>query len=182
MLTAIPVNTPAYYEYAPCYAFERENNAVSREALTVSENISAARAAREYSQALFGVKDAALSQLAQLAEECREEDWDGSRPLLTNRHLLAASFIRALPDDLPLRNLRLSRTAQFLWIDSGTQPYLFCECGCGQSPRIRVDRWNRQGVWGCWFWRATNTRQTPARFVLDCLLEDAFSAKGIAFL
>jgi len=104
MLTAIPVNTPAYYEYAPCYAFERENNAVSREALTVSENISAARAAREYSQALFGVKDAALSQLAQLAEECREEDWDGSGASAADEQalLLAASFIRALPDDLPL--------------------------------------------------------------------------------
>ena len=95
---------PAYYRCAPNYVFERSNNAVSREALTVLENVSAVSNAMEYSQALFGAKAAAISDLAQLAEECREEDWDGSGASAADEQalLFAQNFIRALPDDLPL--------------------------------------------------------------------------------
>lgn len=49
-------------------------------------------------------KAAAIAQIGALAKECSEPDWDGedARPLDRLAALLAAIFIRALPDDIAL--------------------------------------------------------------------------------
>jgi hypothetical protein len=61
----------------------------------------------EQSQALFGEKAAALSQLAALATECAERGWDGEDAAAINSGavFLAQRFLRALPDGVPLPEL-----------------------------------------------------------------------------
>src|SRR5437867_1521130 len=58
----------------------------------------------ERSQALFGEKAAALSELAALATECGEQGWDGENatPIDSNAVLMAERFLRALPDGIPM--------------------------------------------------------------------------------
>ena len=58
----------------------------------------------ESSQALFGSKMSLLNELHQLAVECAEEDWDGYGAEAVTATVLARaeSFVRALPDNIPL--------------------------------------------------------------------------------
>ena len=104
MLTTIQMNTPAYYEYAPPYFDEWLGNAVSREAQGIDKELTAMNDAKERSQALFGAKAAAISQLNQLAEECKEEDWDGDGASATDEQAVffTENFVRVLPDSIPL--------------------------------------------------------------------------------
>lgn len=58
----------------------------------------------EESVALFGPKASAFSDLAELAIECAEPNWDGygSEPVSPIALDLARQIIRSLSDDLPL--------------------------------------------------------------------------------
>lgn len=58
----------------------------------------------ERSQALFGDKASAISQIWALANECAEPGWDGDGALPLNRLAVfkAIAFIRVLPDGVPL--------------------------------------------------------------------------------
>ena len=58
----------------------------------------------EHSPSLFGAKAAAISQLRALANECAEPDWDGNgaRAIKPLTLLMAETFVRAMPDGLPL--------------------------------------------------------------------------------
>lgn len=70
----------------------------------VDKLTGALTASFEDSQALFGAKAAALSELRGLAEECAEHDWDGygATPIHQMALKTAGCFIRALPDFFPL--------------------------------------------------------------------------------
>ena len=90
--------------YAAAQGYVRRSSAVSLEAQTVRAAVSAVAEMRERSQVLFGSKATALSQLRALANECAEPDWNGEGACALNPMAvsLAESFIRALPDALPL--------------------------------------------------------------------------------
>ena len=86
------------------------NAVAGRESGTSPEARAVHRAASEVvksverSQALFGEKAAALSQLAALATECAGQGWDGENAAAIDSGavLMAERFLRALPDGIPM--------------------------------------------------------------------------------
>lgn len=82
----------------------RGSSAVSPEARAVGAAVCAVVERAETSQALFGEKAAAISQLRALVNECSQSGWDGAEACALNVLAMfqAESFIRALPDHLPL--------------------------------------------------------------------------------
>ncbi|HEY3321497.1 MAG TPA: hypothetical protein VGP72_13600 [Planctomycetota bacterium] len=58
----------------------------------------------EESQSLFGAKATAISNLRKMANECSEEGWDGddASPVDPDAVDVAETFIRSLPDWVPL--------------------------------------------------------------------------------
>lgn len=101
MRADVPVNRSGF---PALLAFAGGGSAVSQEADAVRAAAAAALAAAERSQALFGEKAAAIEQLAMLAIECGEENWDGSGAAAVDLEILAMArrFLRALPDGMPL--------------------------------------------------------------------------------
>jgi len=84
--------------------YARGGSAISAEALAVEKKAAAVVGSGERSQALFGEKAAAISQLRALANDCSEPGWDGNEasaigPLAVS---MAERLVRALPDGLPL--------------------------------------------------------------------------------
>lgn len=81
----------------PGSGFSSEAEAVSRKAAEVANSF-------EQSQALFGEKSAAISQLITLANECADQDWDGYNACAIDPQavLVAENFIRALPRGVAL--------------------------------------------------------------------------------
>jgi hypothetical protein len=79
-------------------------SAISPEAQAVRKAASAVVESAERSQALFGKKANALSQLAALAAECADPGWDGESAAAIDpvAVLWAKRFVRALPDGMPL--------------------------------------------------------------------------------
>jgi len=82
----------------------RGNTAISDEGQFVRDAVTAVVDHAEQSQALFGGKATAISNLKTMAKECSTPDWDGEGTVPVNpiAVLLAENFVRALPDDLPL--------------------------------------------------------------------------------
>lgn len=78
-------------------AISPEASAASRKATEVLESV-------DRSHALFGKKDAALSQLTALAMECAEEGWDGedAAAIAPAAFDLAVWLVCILPDSVPL--------------------------------------------------------------------------------
>jgi len=101
MPEAIPVNV---FGSTVLRAFARAGSAISTEAQTVRQAASAVTDHIERSQALFGSKAAAISEIWALANVCAEPDWDGDGALPVNQLAVfnAAAFIRALPDGVRL--------------------------------------------------------------------------------
>lgn len=99
-----PVSIGACFIAGVLSVYSRNSSAVSSEAETVRKATTALVESAERSQALFGGKAAAISQLRALANECAEADWDGNdaEPIHPLAVLIAEEFLRALPDDLPL--------------------------------------------------------------------------------
>jgi hypothetical protein len=86
------------------HALAGGGNAVSPEAYAVQQAAAEVVKSAERSQALFGEKAAALSQLAALATQCAEQGWDGENAAAIDPSavLMAEHFLRALPDGIPL--------------------------------------------------------------------------------
>lgn len=91
-------------EHYPAHRWARSRSAVSGEAKTLWSTASTARESLERSFALFGKKDAAISQIWTLVHDCAEAGWDGedAEPISEMAAMLAIDFIRALPDSVPL--------------------------------------------------------------------------------
>lgn len=79
-------------------------SAISAEAKAVRKAATQVAESTERSMALFGEKAAALSQLAAVAAECANDDWDGNGAVGIDPMAVrsAERFVRALPEDLPL--------------------------------------------------------------------------------
>jgi len=90
--------------FAALHSLAREGSAVSTEAQTLRQAASDVVDRVERSEALFGSKGAAISQIWALANDHAEPDWDGNGAYPIHRLAVfkATAFIRALPDDLPL--------------------------------------------------------------------------------
>jgi hypothetical protein len=84
--------------------YARGGSAISAEAQAAQKAASAVVESAELSQALFGGKAAAISQLGVLANECAEQDWDGNEANAIDQLAvsIAQGFVRAMPDTLPL--------------------------------------------------------------------------------
>jgi len=89
---------------AAFYSLARAGSAISTEALTVRQAAQTVLDSVERSQALFGKKAMAISQIWALANECAEPDWNGDGALPINHVAVfnTVAFIRALPDGVPL--------------------------------------------------------------------------------
>lgn len=90
--------------YATVQGYARESSAVSSEARVLRKAVNGVLELAERSQALFGGKAAAISQLRAIANECAEAGWDGYKasPIEWPSVRVAEEFIRAMPEDLPL--------------------------------------------------------------------------------
>lgn len=90
--------------FGALYSFARAGSAVSSEAQSVRRAMDSVVNSMERSQALFGDKASAISQIWTLANECAEDGWDGYDALPSNRLAVyhAVAFIRALPVGVPL--------------------------------------------------------------------------------
>lgn len=93
--------------YAALNFATRLPSAISTEAQAVRKAAIAGVDFAERSQALFGAKAVAISQIWGLANECAEPGWDGAdaRPLDRLAAIYAEDFIRAMPDGVPLPEL-----------------------------------------------------------------------------
>jgi hypothetical protein len=85
--------------YAALNAYARGGSAVSFEARAAEEAATGVVESVERSQALFGEKAAALSQLRELAAECAEVNWDGAGAIGIQAAavLNVQDIVRALP-------------------------------------------------------------------------------------
>ena len=82
----------------------RERSAISTEAQSVQQAAGDVVDRVERSQALFGSKSTAISQLWALANECADANWnaDGALPIDHLSVYGAQALVRALPDETPL--------------------------------------------------------------------------------
>jgi len=90
--------------YAALNGYARGGSAISSEARAAQNAATAVVESIERSQVLFGEKAAAISQLMALANECSEPGWDGDGASAINpiAVIVTESFLRALPDGIPL--------------------------------------------------------------------------------
>lgn len=90
--------------FTALYSLAQPGSAISPEAQNLQRSASSMLYSIERSQALFGNKATAISQLWALANECNEPDWDGNGASPIDRRAVfnAVAFIRALPDRVPL--------------------------------------------------------------------------------
>lgn len=93
-----------YFGYSALAAYSRAGSAISPESAAARRSAFAVVESGERSQALFGGKSGAISELQALANECAEEGWDGEGAVAMNPRAvsIAQDFIRALPDGFPL--------------------------------------------------------------------------------
>jgi hypothetical protein len=85
-------------------SYARGGSAVSLEARAAEKAATMVIETTERSQALFGEKATALSNLHTLAIECSKPDWDGEKATAIDGGAVmnAQDFICALPDGFPL--------------------------------------------------------------------------------
>lgn len=90
--------------YAAMNTWSRSGSAVSNEAGVVRRAAAALVESAQRSQLWFGAKAAAISQIWGLVTECDEPGWDGdgAQPVDRVAASVAAEFILALPDGVPL--------------------------------------------------------------------------------
>jgi len=107
MLKPVPAIGLCLAGYAALNVYARGGSATSSEARVVQDAASAVVDSAERSQVLFGEKAECISQLKALANECMQQGWDGDEacaldPLAV---FIAETFVRALPDGIPLPEL-----------------------------------------------------------------------------
>lgn len=99
-----PISTLVLFGYAAMQVAACPRTAVSAEAKIVRKAAANVLFKGEQSEALFGIRNAAVSQLIELFENCREADWDGAGadPLNGEALYRAIQFVRLLPANLPM--------------------------------------------------------------------------------
>lgn len=123
--------------YAALNACMRGGSAISTEARAVHKAACELVEHGEASQALFGKKAAAISQLSALADECAEEGWDGAQACAMSSLAVfkATAFVRALPDGIPLPEFapEPDGSVSLDWIQSRTRLF---SLSVGTSDRL----------------------------------------------
>ncbi len=101
---SIAVSTLGAAGFGGLYGLASPGSAVSTAAESIRHDARSVVSALERSQALFGTKATAISDLWKLANECADAGWDGSDAAPINLQAVynAVAFIRALPGLLPL--------------------------------------------------------------------------------
>lgn len=104
MSTAISIKSNLCPASGLVRLFDWRNSAMSDEAQVLERETQALTQAFDRSEALFGAKSVAIEDLRLMAEECKEEDWDGYGASPTDAQALvwAERFVRVLPDEIPL--------------------------------------------------------------------------------
>jgi len=117
--------TIALAGYAALNAAARNGSAVSPESLALRATACSAVAAAERSYALFGTKATAISGIWALVAAHAEPGWDGeeARPISAAAGRMAAAFVRALPEDVPMPELAPEPDGSISldWIQSRTR-------------------------------------------------------------
>ena len=95
---------PFAREHVSTIRFARWDTGCSSEAEEIRERAAEVDSNFEQSEALFGEKSAAISQLHELAKECSYLNWDGegSLPLNPQAVSITENLIRALPEGVAL--------------------------------------------------------------------------------
>jgi hypothetical protein len=111
--------------YASVNAYARKGSAVSKEAFALREAATAVIDSAERSQALFGDKAAAISDLKTRVDEYSQAEGSDDDALAPDREAVrtAADFIRALPEGLPLPEFSIDPDGAISldWVESKTQ-------------------------------------------------------------
>ena len=123
--------------YAALDAYARGGTAISFEAQAARKAATAVIERAELSQALFGDKATAISQLMALANECAEKGWDGdeAEPVDRRAVFIAKNFVRTLPDGVPLPEFapELDGAISLDWIQSRNRLFTL---SIGQNNRL----------------------------------------------
>lgn len=123
--------------YAALNACVRGGSATSPEAGAVRKAASALVERVETSQALFGKKAAAISQLNALADECANAGWDGADAVAMSSLAVfkATAFVRAMPDGIQLPEFapEPDGSVSLDWIQSRTRLF---SLSVGTSDRL----------------------------------------------
>lgn len=101
---SIAVSTLGVAGFGVLYGLASPGSAVSTAAESIQHGARSVVSALERSQALFGTKARAISDLWKLANECADVGWDGCDAAPINLQAVhnAVAFIRALPGTLSL--------------------------------------------------------------------------------
>lgn len=104
MLTSLSKVDFDFAGYGTVRSSVQSVTAISDEAFAVCHTIAEIAKEGERSEALFGIRVAAIDDLRELAHECAERGWDGedAAPIGPEAVYLAERFVRAMPENLPL--------------------------------------------------------------------------------
>lgn len=123
--------------YVSLSAYAKGGSAISVEANTVRNAASAVMQSMERSQAIFGEKTAAISQLRALAIECGQENWDGDGAAAIDPKAIlnVEAIVRVLPIGIPLPAFapEPDGSVSLDWIQSRTRQF---SLSVGHSQRL----------------------------------------------
>jgi len=123
--------------YVALSTYATGSSAISVEASAARKAASALIESVERSQALFGEKAAAISQLRALAIECNHENWDGYGATMIDPRAIfnAEAIVRALPIGVPLPEFapEPDGSVSLDWIQSRTRQF---SLSVGRSQRL----------------------------------------------
>lgn len=123
--------------YTATVALARPGTAVSREADAVRQNACGVMEQVHSSRALFGSKATLISDLMELAAECREPDWDGygAEPVDLQALETAKQIIYSLPDgvSLPDCSIEPDGGVSLDWMPSRSRTFTL---SAGKSDRL----------------------------------------------
>jgi hypothetical protein len=134
-----PVSTVGlcFLGYVALSTYAKGGSAISVEASAAREAANAVIESIERSQALFGEKTAAISQLRALAIECGQENWDGDGAAMIDPMAIlnAEAIVRALPIGIPLPEFapEPDGSVSLDWTQSRTQQF---SLSVGRSHRL----------------------------------------------
>lgn len=133
--------------YTATAALSRPGTAVSRESVAVQEHACNVVRQVQSSQALFGSKAKLISELMELAADCREVDWDGygAQPVDSQALEVAQAIISSLPDDLALPECSIEPDGcvSLDWMPTNVRTLTLSAEGSGRIPYAWVDGTDR---------------------------------------
>jgi hypothetical protein len=134
-----PISTAGlcFVGYVSLSTYAKGGSAISAEATAARKAANAVTESMERSQAIFGEKTAAISQLRALAIECGQENWDGDGAAMIDPRAIinAEAIVRVLPIGIPLPAFapEPDGSVSLDWIQSRTRQF---SLSVGYSQRL----------------------------------------------